>query len=90
MNDEQRNKVIFLEGLFAGAILGVFAGLIFSPKSGKKFRRDISDKTDEILDDTNRLIKKAKERASDIISDAAKKAEKMIEEGRKKVESISK
>ncbi|MBK7253442.1 MAG: hypothetical protein IPI04_05870 [Ignavibacteria bacterium] len=50
----------------------------------------MSDKTEDILDDTNRLIKKAKEKASDIISDATKAAEKMIEEGRKKVESLVK
>ena len=90
MNHEHRNTKSFLEGIIIGAILGGLTGLLFSPKSGKKFRRDISDKTEDILDDTNRLIKKAKEKASDIISDAAKTAEKMIEEGRKKVESIVK
>lgn len=90
MNDKQSNTKSFIEGVIIGAVLGGLAGLLFSPKSGKKFRRDISDKTEDILDDTNRLIKKAKEKASDIISDATKAAEKMIEEGRKKVESLVK
>lgn len=90
MNDDHINKKSFLEGVITGAILGGLAGLLFSPKSGKKLRRDISDKTEDILDDTNRLIKKAKEKASDIISDATKRAEKIIEDGRKKVESIAK
>ena len=90
MNVEHRNTKSFLEGVITGAILGGIAGLLFSPKSGKKLRRDISDKTENLMDDTNRLIKKAKEKASDIISDATKRAEKLIEEGRKKVESLAK
>ena len=90
MSDQQMNKKSFIEGLITRGILGITAGMLFSPKSGKKLRRDISDKTDDIMSDTKWLLKKAKGKASDIISDAADKAEKIIEEGRKKVEGLTK
>lgn len=90
MIDEQKNTRRFIEGLIAGVILGGLAGLLFSPKSGKKIRRDISDKTEEVLHDTGKLIKKAGEKASDIISDAKKKAEKVINDGMEKVNSAAK
>ena len=51
MFNEKNCARIFLGGLITGGILGGIAGLLFAPKSGKKLRRDISKKTDEIIDE---------------------------------------
>lgn len=90
MFNEEKKMQGFIAGLVAGSVLGGLAALLFAPKSGKEFRKDIKDKKDGILDDTNLFIENAKEKASDIISDAKKKAEDLYDEGRKKVESMIK
>lgn len=81
---------IFSLGLITGSLLGGMAGLIFAPKSGKKFRRDISRKTKEIINDTNQLIEDSGEKASDVISDVKKKTEKIINECAAKIHSAAK
>jgi gas vesicle protein len=90
MFDEEKNTGSFIGGLITGGLLGVMTGLLFAPKTGKEFRKNISDKTDKIMDDTNYLIENAKQKASNIISDAGKKAEQLIDDGKKKVESMTK
>lgn len=87
MSDENNNTMIFLKGLITGAILGGLAALVFAPKSGKKFRKDISKKANRLIDDTNQLIENAGKKASGIISDARKKAEDMFDEGKKIINS---
>lgn len=81
---------IFSLGLITGSLLGGMAGLIFAPKSGKKFRRDISRKTKEIINDTNQLIEDSGEKASDVISDVKKKTEIIINECAAKIHSAAK
>lgn len=90
MYDEERNKRSFIAGLITGGILGGLAALLFAPKSGKEFRKDIADKKDDILDDTNYLIENALEKSSAMIFDAKRKAEKLVDEGKKKVECMTK
>lgn len=90
MYDREGNKSSFIAGLVTGGVIGGLAALMFAPKSGKDFRKDISDKKDEILDDTNYLIENAMEKSSAIIFDAKKKAERLVEEGKKKVECMTK
>jgi gas vesicle protein len=90
MFNEKNYARVFLGGLITGGILGGIAGLLFAPKSGKKLRRDISKKTDEIIDDAKQQIENAAEVASNIISDAKKKAESLINDGKKKIEAVAK
>ena len=82
MFKEERNANSFIGGLITGGVVGGLVGLLFAPKSGREFRKDISDKSGEILDDTNRLIEDAKDKAAIIVSEAMKKAECILEDGR--------
>ena len=43
-----------LLGLLSGAAAGAVAGLLFAPKKGKDTRKAISDKSNQILNDTSR------------------------------------
>ena len=85
---KEKNKKSYIGGLITGGIIGVITGILMAPKSGKEIRKDISDKTDEILNDTDKLLNNAKEKATEIISETTKKAEKIIKETGNKVESL--
>jgi gas vesicle protein len=89
MFNEERNTKIFLGGLITGGLIGGLAGIIFAPKSGRELRQDISNKGNELLEDTNEFIGNAKTKASAIISDAKKSAENLLEEGRKKLNGLT-
>ena len=43
----KRNKMKLVEGAVIGAALGIAAGLVLAPESGKKFRSDIKKKSVE-------------------------------------------
>lgn len=90
MYDREGNKSSFIAGLLTGGVIGGIAALLFAPKSGKEFRKDIADKKDGLIDDTNYLIENAMEKSSAIILDAKKKAERLVDEGKKKVECMMK
>jgi gas vesicle protein len=90
MINRQHDEGIFLAGLIAGGILGGLAGIVLAPKSGKKLRKELKKKADVLINETSRIIEYAGDTASKIISDAKKKAEELIEEGKDKVVSRSK
>jgi len=90
MFSKKRNTRIFLGGLITGGVIGTLAGLLLAPKSGKKLRRDLSNKAEEIIDHTGKVLENAGDIASDIISDAKKQAEKIINDGKKKIEEVVK
>ncbi len=89
MFDEERNTKSFIGGLITGGVLGGLAGILFAPKSGKELRKDINNKKDEILDESDMMLENAKERAWDIISEAKKKATNLIDDARSKVDAMS-
>ncbi len=75
MFSEQGNSKGFFKGVLAGELL---AGFLFAPMGGKKFRKNISKKTNGLIDDTNDLIGNVRENASNIISGTKKKIERLI------------
>ncbi|MEO8666410.1 MAG: YtxH domain-containing protein [Ignavibacteria bacterium] len=89
MFEEKNNSKSFITGLITGSVLGALAALLYAPKSGREFRQDISDKKNELLDETEMMLKNAKDKASHIIADARKKAESLMNEGKEKVEELT-
>lgn len=85
---EKSNKG-FISGLLAGGFIGALAALLYAPKSGRELRKDISDKSSEIMNDTGELFENAKSKAADVISDVKKKAGNLLEEGKNTVGSIT-
>jgi len=67
---EQRT-VGFLKGLLIGGLIGVVAGILFAPKSGKETREQIAKKSDE-------LITKAKEEFEHSLEKGKKAYETMV------------
>jgi gas vesicle protein len=79
----------FLLGLLAGGAIGSIAALLYAPKSGKEFRKDIGNKSREVVKETGLYVDSAKTRAAEIISEGRKKAESLISEAKKKAVTIS-
>lgn len=90
MYSRKKDTRIFLGGLITGGLIGAVAGLLLAPESGKRLRRSLSKKADEIIDDTGEVLENAGDIASKIISDAKKQADNLIRDGKKKIEDMVK
>ncbi|NOS84382.1 MAG: YtxH domain-containing protein [Ignavibacteria bacterium] len=80
----------FMLGLLAGGAIGSIAALLYAPKSGREFRKDIGNKSRAVVKETGQYVDQARTRATEIISEGRKKAESLINDAKKKADSISK
>ncbi len=79
-----------LLGLLAGGAIGAALALLYAPKTGKELRQDIRLKTDDYLDEADKYIAEAKDKAIHLINDGKKKSEKLIKDAREKSEELLK
>ncbi len=79
-----------LIGFLAGGAVGAILALLYAPKSGKELRSDIKNKTDEYLDDAEKYIAEAKDKAKDLINEGKRKSEKLITEAKTRSEELLK
>jgi len=79
-----------LLGFLAGGALGAILALLYAPKSGKELRADIKLKTDDYLDEAEKYLAEAKDRAKDLINEGRKKSEKIITDAKSKSDEILK
>ncbi|HEX9253291.1 MAG TPA: YtxH domain-containing protein [Ignavibacteriaceae bacterium] len=80
----------FLFGFLAGGALGAVVALLTAPKSGKELRADIKSKSEEYLDEAEKYLTEAKDKARELINEGKKKSEKIIHDARSKSEDILK
>ncbi len=64
-------------GFLAGGAIGVLAGLLFAPKSGKELRTDIWEKGAGLYGDTKEMFSDAQVRTRAVIDDAKTKADEL-------------
>jgi len=79
-----------LIGFLTGGIVGAAIALLYAPKSGKELRQDIKGKTDELIDDAEKYLDVAKEKASLIYNDGKKKSEQLIADAKVKADVLIK
>ncbi|HET55879.1 MAG TPA: YtxH domain-containing protein [Ignavibacteria bacterium] len=78
MNNHENDKFgYFASGILLGAVIGSVVALLFAPDSGKRTRKKIQRKSDELMDDVVDYAKYSRD-----------KAEKIVEEGKKRVEEL--
>ena len=90
MSRDNNSIKIFLIGFLAGGTVGAIVALLTTPKTGKKFRADIKQKSEEYLDETEKYLIEAKDKATDFINEGKKKSERIIHDARSKSEDIIK
>jgi gas vesicle protein len=78
----------FIMGLLAGGAIGAIFALLYAPKSGRELRKDIKDKTDELIEDADKYIAEAKDKAKNLVNEGKKRSEKIIEDAKTKSETI--
>jgi len=79
--DRTKNMAI---GVGIGTAMGVAAGILFAPKSGKETRQIIADRTSETVVNLKESVAAAKER---LAASAAEKSSVLREAGQKGVEA---
>jgi gas vesicle protein len=75
-------------GMLAGSAIGAVITLLYAPKSGKEFRADIKQKTDELMENAEGYMEAARSKASEIVSDAKKRSDQLITDAQKKANSL--
>lgn len=86
---ENFRKGLFI-GILTGGALGAALALLYAPKSGKELRKDIRDKSDEYLDEAEKYIAEAKDKAIDLINEGKKRSEKLIKDAKDKSDQLLK
>jgi len=80
----------FLIGILAGGAVGAVVALLTAPKSGRELRADIKMKSEEYLDEAEKYLTEAKDKARELINEGKKKSERIIHDARSKSEDILK
>jgi gas vesicle protein len=75
-------------GFIAGSVVGAVLALLYAPKAGVELRRDIKEKTGELVDKGEEYLAKAKSKASEIMTEAKKKSDSLISDARKQANSL--
>ena len=72
----------FLSGLIVGGLLGSAFALLFAPQSGKKLRRKIANRSEDIIEDLSEYYEAGKDKADKVIKDSKAKAKTVIDSAR--------
>lgn len=88
-SENQSGSSVFL-GFLAGGAIGAILALLYAPKTGRELRNDIKSRTDEYLDEADKYIAEARNRAKVLINEGKKKSEKIINDAKEKSDAILK
>lgn len=88
-SENNSGKSVFF-GFLAGSAIGAVLALLYAPKSGKDLRIDIKSRTDEYLEEAEKYIAEARNKAKVLINDGKKRSEKIISDAKTKSEEILK
>ncbi len=88
--DNNNSGKSFIVGFLAGGAIGALIALLFAPKSGKELRADLKLKGEEYLDEAEKYISEAKEKAKELINEGKKSSEKIISDAKMKSQELIK
>lgn len=90
MSKESNLSKGLLIGFLTGGIVGAALALLYAPKSGKELRKDLKDSADEWMDETEKFLESAKEKAEHALNEGKKKGEQLIADAKVKADDILK
>jgi gas vesicle protein len=70
-------------GLLVGLAVGVGIGLLFAPDEGKKTRKLIKDKVENVLDTGADQLKEVRKQTDELIGKSRKKVGELVQEAKK-------
>jgi len=70
----------FFEGLLLGGVLGFIGGILFAPKSGKEFRKEIAEGSDELYKQASTSISDFKDRGQQAMQDFQSRGDAVIKQ----------
>ena len=88
-SENNSGSSVFL-GFLAGGAIGAILALLYAPKTGRELRNDIKSRTDEYLDEADKYITEARNRAKVLINEGKKKSDKIINDAKEKSDAILK
>ena len=80
MEEYGKSQANIFKGLLIGSALGLLAGILFAPKSGKELRSNIKEKGSEILNDGKEMYANASTKAKEIIGEVKHQAKELKKE----------
>jgi len=84
-HDEKANG--FLLGVLIGGLIGSVTALLIAPSSGKKLRRKISDRAENLYEDAQEYYNSGKEKAEEYYREGKKMASDIVDEAKKLVKT---
>ncbi|MCB0288680.1 MAG: YtxH domain-containing protein [Calditrichaeota bacterium] len=75
MSEQTNGAVEFTKGLLIGGIIGTVIGILYAPKSGKRTRREIYNKSVHLRNDAEAKLMEAQEKTAEVLDEAASRFE---------------
>jgi len=85
--DNNEKLGMLVVGIFLGGLIGSAVALLYAPTSGKKLRKKIVDKSENIFEDAHELYDSSKEKAEELLKEGKKKAAGIIEDAKNIVQN---
>jgi len=88
MSQNTKNVKGYFIGFLAGGVVGAAVAFLTTPKSGKKMRKEIIQKSDEYIDEVDKYISKTKRDAVKVIDKNRKKFANVLHDMTSKSEAM--
>ncbi|HZW37983.1 MAG: YtxH domain-containing protein [Syntrophothermus sp.] len=75
----------FISGFFIGGIIGSTIAFLYTPIKGKKLRKIIAQKTNDVVEDVNDYYHTGKDKVTDVYKNSIKKADHILVAAKKMV-----
>lgn len=75
MSDQSNGTIEFTKGIVIGSIIGTVIGILYAPKSGKRTRRDIYNKSVHLRNDAEAKLMEAQEKTAEVLEEATDRFE---------------
>ena len=90
MSGNNNNVKGFLIGFLAGGTVGAIVALLTTPKSGREFRADIKQKSEEYFDEADKYFTETKNKAGELVDEGKRKYAMIMNDIKSKPEEILK
>lgn len=88
-NSEYRDALNFIVGMTLGALVGTTAALLLAPQSGKRTRRQLARKAEELGDTATEAFDEAREETRRLADRTARETKRLADRARTRADRTS-